>query len=126
MVGTPRTTIITFLTNFTALKQPYLIFEISNTFEYQKLDRHIQAGLPVHYSDVSAIQMFAILIPLLLSIFLNLKINLLSFLVWNGARRTNRNFWLAFVVRRSKSLTSRTSPSLPAPTSRLGMDLSVE
>ena len=47
MVGTPFITINTFLTNFTALKQPYLIFEIFNTYEYQKLDRHLQAGLPV-------------------------------------------------------------------------------
>ena len=36
----------TFLTNFTALKQPWLIFEILCTFEYQKLDQHLQAGLP--------------------------------------------------------------------------------
>ena len=40
-------TINTFYTNFTALKRPYLTFEIFNTFEYQKLDRHLQAGLPV-------------------------------------------------------------------------------
>ena len=49
MVGTPYTTINTFLTNFTALKQPYLIFEIFHTFEYQKLDRHLQAGLPAFH-----------------------------------------------------------------------------
>ena len=31
----------------TALKQPQSIFKILNTFEYQKLDRHLQAELPV-------------------------------------------------------------------------------
>ena len=39
--------IITSLTNFTALQQPQLIFEILNTFEYQKLDWHLRAGLPI-------------------------------------------------------------------------------
>ena len=41
------TNINTFLTNFTALKQPQLISENLNTFEYQKLDQHLQAGLPI-------------------------------------------------------------------------------
>ena len=49
LVGTPYITINTFLANFTALKQHFLIFEIFNTFEYQKVDQHLQAGLPVHY-----------------------------------------------------------------------------
>ena len=47
MVGTPFINIFTFLTNFTALKQPQLIFENLKTFEYKKLDQHLQAGLPV-------------------------------------------------------------------------------
>ena len=45
MVGTQYINIFTVLKTFTALKQPYLIFEILNNFEYQKLDRHLQAGL---------------------------------------------------------------------------------
>ena len=44
-LGNAYVSINTFLTNFTALKQPYLIFEIFNTFEYQKLDWHLQAEI---------------------------------------------------------------------------------
>ena len=48
MVDPLYLTMITLLTNFTALKQPHLYLVNLNTFEYQKLDRHLQARLPVY------------------------------------------------------------------------------
>ena len=66
MVEALNNTITTFPANLTALKQPLLILENLSTFEYQKLDRHLQAGLPLASQSYVTICLYEIFLPRLL------------------------------------------------------------